>query len=95
MDLISDGKIITWYDLSEFSPSLNGKKYIFNTEIRRDLDISHPSGICKKNIAGIVPKWGKQLAPVEKAAYPCWASTVPQNGIICTENEDDSQEDVY
>ena len=27
-----------------------------------------------------MPKWGKQLAPVEKAAYPCWASTVPQNG---------------
>ena len=42
-----------------------------------------------------MPKWGKQLAPVEKAPCPCWASTVPKNGIICTENEDDSQEDVY
>lgn len=93
MDLISDGKIIIRFDLNEFSPSPSGKKYIFNTEIRRDLDISHPAGNCKKNIAGIVPKWGKQLAPVEKAAYPCWASTVPQNGIICTENEDDGTED--
>ncbi|MDY4778186.1 MAG: hypothetical protein SO214_01815, partial [Prevotella pectinovora] len=77
----------------EFSPSPSGKKYIFNLEIRRDLDISHPAGNCKKNIAGIVPKWGKQLAPVEKAPCPCWASSVPQNGIFCTENEDDGTED--
>lgn len=40
-----------------------------------------------------MPKWGKQLAPVEKAPYPCWASSLPQNGIFCTENEDNGTED--
>lgn len=31
-------------------------------------------GICQP---AILPNRGKQRAPVEKAAYPCWASSVP------------------
>ena len=31
-------------------------------------------GIC---LPAILPNRGKQRAPVEKAAYPCWASSVP------------------
>ena len=35
-------------------------------------------GIC---LPAILPNRGKQRAPVEKAAYPGWASTVPIFGI--------------
>ena len=35
-------------------------------------------GIC---LPAILPNRGKQRAPVEKAACPCWASTVPIFGI--------------
>ena len=31
-------------------------------------------GMC---LTAILPNRGKQRAPVEKAAYPCWASSVP------------------
>ena len=34
-------------------------------------------GIC---LPAILPNRGKQRAPVEKAACPCWASTVPLLG---------------
>ena len=37
-------------------------------------------GIC---LTAILPNRGKQRAPVEKAAYPCWASSVP---IFCKSN---------
>lgn len=42
---------------------------------------------------GKMPNRGKLLAPIEKAPYPCWASSLPQNGIFCTENEHDGTED--
>ena len=35
---------------------------------------------------GKMPNRGKLLAPIEKAAYPCWASTVPDSEQKQTKN---------